>query len=170
MVMSSVSMATPVLLLYVYDKNNAVLEYLLSLGKDQGEIFRNYLKASILISGTLLVAESAINILVGLFIGIDSTLVFSVAILAPIMGLAIVSFVTIIMVAFSSLQKERVGSNQPLGIGVGVALTFPTYIVPFVLPEIAIFVELLIVAAIVVLSVATFLSASRLISREKLLP
>ena len=35
---------TPVILLYVYDKNNGVLEYLLSLGWNQSDIFKRYLK------------------------------------------------------------------------------------------------------------------------------
>src|SRR5579872_4893867 len=47
-VISAIVFATPVLLLYVYDKNNGVLEYFLSLGMDQGNIYKHYLKAALI--------------------------------------------------------------------------------------------------------------------------
>ena len=42
--------ATPVVLLFVYDKNNGVLEYLLSLGMTQRDIYMRYLKAALLLT------------------------------------------------------------------------------------------------------------------------
>ena len=48
----------PVILLYVYDKNNGVLEHLLSIGWDQNDIFKQYLKAALFLSSIVLVAES----------------------------------------------------------------------------------------------------------------
>ena len=43
---SAVLFALPVIMLYVYDKNNGVLEYLLSTGLDQLDVFKGYVKAS----------------------------------------------------------------------------------------------------------------------------
>ncbi len=48
-------LATPVLLLFVYDKNNGVLEYLLSLGMTQRDIYMRYLKAMLLLASVFLV-------------------------------------------------------------------------------------------------------------------
>src|SRR5215467_10772600 len=52
-VFATIAFITPVLLLYVYDKNNGVLEYFLSLGMDQGDIYRRYLKASLFLAAGL---------------------------------------------------------------------------------------------------------------------
>src|SRR5208283_5693539 len=43
-------LATPVVLLFVYDKNNGVLEYLLSLGMTQRDIYMRYIKAALLLA------------------------------------------------------------------------------------------------------------------------
>ena len=170
MVISALTFTTPVLLLYVYDKNNGVLEYFLSLGMDQGDVYRSYLKASLLLASTLLVFEIIGNVLVGLVAGVGHNLIAEIATLTPIIALSAVSFVTIIMMAFSSLQKERVGSNQPLGIAIGVFLVLPTYAMPFVLPASAVLGDLGVASIIAVLAIAAFILASRLIRREKLLP
>ncbi|HRR54917.1 MAG TPA: hypothetical protein P5290_06200, partial [Candidatus Methanomethylicus sp.] len=59
--MTAVLMATPVLLLFVYDKNNGVLEYMLSIGMTQSNLFRSYLQAALALAGIILVAEVAGN-------------------------------------------------------------------------------------------------------------
>jgi hypothetical protein len=74
------------------------------------------------------------------------------------------------MMSFSSLQKQRIGSNQPLGVAIGVFMVMPAYIIPLVLPSIAIQLDLTLAAIIGILFSLMYLSSSRLISREKLLP
>src|SRR5208282_2921654 len=44
-----ITILTPVVMLFVYDKNNGVLEYLLSLGMTQRDIYMRYLKAALLL-------------------------------------------------------------------------------------------------------------------------
>jgi hypothetical protein len=170
MVFSALAFTTPVLLLYVYDKNNGVLEYFLSLGMDQSDVYRSYLKASLLLASILLVFEIMGNALISLIAGVEQALVLEIAVLTPVIALSAVSFVTIVMMAFSSLQKERVGSNQPLGIAIGVFLVLPTYAIPFAFPSLAVYGDLAVAAIIIVLAMSVFLLASRLIKIEKLLP
>ncbi len=170
MVLSALAFTTPVLLLYVYDKNNGVLEYFLSLGMDQSDVYRGYLKAALLLASALVVFEVAVNLGISLALGGITFITLEVSALTPVMAIPDVAFAMIIMMAFSSLQKQRVGSNQPLGIAIGVLIVLPTYVLPLALPTYAIFIDLLVAGVIVVLSVVSFLLASRLISREKLLP
>ncbi|MHB1868111.1 MAG: hypothetical protein ACYCPP_04110, partial [Nitrososphaerales archaeon] len=85
-------------------------------------------------------------------------------------GFPAISFVTIAMMAFSSLQKQRVGSNQPLGMGFGVMLVLPTYFIPIVAPAFTIVGDLIIAVVVTISSLVLFLFASKLIRREKLLP
>lgn len=170
LVFAAISFTTPVLLLYVYDKNNGVLEYFLSIGMDQADVYRSYLKAALLLGGALLVFDVVANIVVGLIVKVDVALLAEVSILTPVIALPVISFITIIMMAFSSLQKQRVGSNQPLGIAIGVFLVMPSYIIPLVVPSIALPVDLAVAAIIVGLSLAMYFLASKLIRREKLLP
>jgi hypothetical protein len=74
------------------------------------------------------------------------------------------------MMSFSSLQKQRVGSNQPLGMAIGIFIVLPAYLGPLVAPSLGLEIDLLLAGLIVVLSFLMYLSSSRLISREKLLP
>jgi hypothetical protein len=74
------------------------------------------------------------------------------------------------MMSFSSLQKQRVGSNQPLGMAIGVFIVLPAYVIPLVAPSLAVTFDLLLAGLIVVLALLMYFSSSRLISREKLLP
>ena len=163
--------ATPVLLLYVYDKNNGVLEYFLSLGMNQGDIYRQYLKAALILASGL----------VGLEVvnqrrrGTDRRartrlLLLEVSGLVVALAIPAVSFGTLVMMSFSSLQKQRVGANQPLGMAIGVFMVLPAYILPLVFPSLAIAIDLLLAMVIAALSLVMYLSSSRLISREKLLP
>jgi len=103
-------------------------------------------------------------------LGTNSFVVFSVPALAVLIAIPAVSFTTIAMIAFSSLQKQRVGSNQPLGIGIGVFAVIPAYIAPLVVPAFATIIDLVLAGIVVVLSLGLYFLSSKLISREKLLP
>ena len=48
--LSALLFSLPVVMLFVYDKNNGVFEYLLSTGLDQLDIFKGYVKASLVTS------------------------------------------------------------------------------------------------------------------------
>jgi len=161
--------ATPVVLLFVYDKNNGVLEYLLSLGMSQRDIYRQYLKAALILAGAIGVLDVIVDIVSGIISGTGSVL-FQIPLLALILGLSVVSLVTVVMMSFSSLQKQRVGSNQPLGMSVGAFLVLPTYLIPFVVSSNAFLVDLLWAGIILAVSLVMFVASSRMISREKLLP
>ncbi|MDA4129696.1 MAG: hypothetical protein OK457_02890 [Thaumarchaeota archaeon] len=169
-VFASIAFSTPVLLLYVYDKNNGVLEYFLSLGMDQGDIYRRYLKAALILTGGLVSFEIVANVVAGIIQGANLSILLELSGLVVLIALPVVSLVTIIMIAFSSLQKQRIGSNQPLGIALGVVMVFPSYIGPLVIPSLAIPIDLAIVVSVSVLTIVMLLLSSRLISREKLLP
>ena len=111
--------ATPVTLLYVYDKNNGVLEYLLSLGWNQSDIFKQYLKAALFLALLLFIGEGAAILIAGAIAGLMAVFALDLLMLflTAFMGFSVVSLVTVAMMAFSTLQKQRVGANTPLGIG-----------------------------------------------------
>lgn len=169
--LGAIWLMTPVVLLYVYDKNNGVLEYFLSLGMTQGDVYKRYLKAVVILVVLFMLVVTAGNVAVGLILRGDMTLPLEVSGFATALSLSIVSFATMAMMAFSSLQKQRAGANQPLGLVLGALLVMPAYIAPWILPFIAVVVLDLIEAVVIAaLSIALFLLSSRLISREKLLP
>jgi hypothetical protein len=86
-------------------------------------------------------------------------------------SLAAVAFMVVAMMAFSSLQKTRAGSNQPLGMIVGWLVTIPGYVVPFIFSfEAAIYADLAIAAIIAVVVLIFLMSSEKLIRREKFLP
>ena len=61
---AAVTLTTSVILLYVYDKNNGVLEYFLSLGMNQGDIYKRYLKAGVILVSLLMIAVAVANVAV----------------------------------------------------------------------------------------------------------
>lgn len=168
--LGNILIATPVLLLFVYDKNNGVLEYLLSTGMNQFDLFKSYLMASLSLAGIMLCGELLGYAVLNLYLGIDITLLVFIIILTPVMSLSVVTFTTVIMMAFSSLQKQRVGANQPLGIGLGVIFIFPSILIPEIFPSFAITVVILNVIVIAAISSCIFILSGRLVRREKLLP
>jgi hypothetical protein len=168
--LSAVMFALPVVMLFVYDKNNGVLEYLLSTGLDQLDIFKGYVKAALVLATYLLFFAIILNTVVGILLGTSLTLLVTIAILAFTIGISEVFLVSVCMVAFSSLQKTPMGANQPLGIIVGVIPMFPALLLPIAFPTYAIIVDLSIAAITLLASLALLLSTSRLIRREKLLP
>jgi len=167
---SAVLFALPVIMLFVYDKNNGVLEYLLSTGLDQLDIFKGYVKASLVLATYLLVFAIILNTVVGIFLGTSLTLLATIATLTFAIGISEVFLVSVCMVAFSSLQRTPMGANQPLGVVVGVVPMFPALLLPLAFPTYALVVDLIIAAVTFVASIALLLSTSRLIRREKLLP
>ena len=168
--LSAVMFALPVIMLFVYDKNNGVLEYLLSTGLDQLDIFKGYIKAALVLATYLLFFGIILNTAVGILLSTNLTLLVTIAILAFTIGISEVLLVSVCMVAFSSLQKTPMGANQPLGIIVGVIPMFPALLLPLAFPTYAIVVDLTIAAITLLASLALLLSTSRLIRREKLLP
>lgn len=168
--LSAVLFALPVIMLFVYDKNNGVLEYLLSTGLDQTDIFKGYVKASLVLATYLLVFAIILNTVVGIMLGTSLILLATIAILTVAIGISEVFLVSVCMVAFSSLQRTPMGANQPLGIIVGIVPMFPALILPILFPTYAIIVDLTIAAVTLIASLALLLSTGRLILREKLLP
>jgi len=168
--MTAVLMATPVLLLFVYDKNNGVLEYMLSIGMTQSSLFRSYLQAALALAGIILAVEVAGNAALTLILGGSPALLPGISALTVMLGISAVAFTTVLMMAFSSLQKQRVGANQPMGIGLGVLLILPSFFVPALLPEMAMTMVFANAAVVIILGLVAFLLAGRLIKREKLLP
>ncbi len=146
--LSSLLFSLPVVMLFVFDKNNGVLEYLLSTGLDQLDIFKGYVKASLALATYLLVFAIILNTAVGIILGTNTSLMASMAVLTFLIGVSEVFLVTVCMVAFSSLQKTPMGANQPLGVVIGVIPMFPALILPLVFPTYAIVVDLLIAVVI----------------------
>jgi len=168
--LSAVLFALPVIMLYVYDKNNGVLEYLLSTGLDQLDVFKGYVKASLVLATYLLVFAVTLNTVVGVLLGTSLTLLATIAILTFAIGISEVFLTSVCMVAFSSLQRTPMGANQPLGVIIGIIPMFPTLFLPIIFPTYAIIVDLTIAAITLLASTALLLSIGRLIRREKLLP
>jgi hypothetical protein len=168
--LSAVLFSLPVVMLFVYDKNSGVLEYLLSTGLDQLDIFKGYLKASLLLAAYLLVFSTITNSAIGILLGTNLGLLASMGVLTFAIGISEVFLVTVCMMAFSSLQKTPMGANQPLGVVIGVIPMFPTLILPLIFPSSAIVIDILIAAVTLLVSLALLLSIGRLILREKLLP
>ncbi len=167
--LAAILFSTPVLLLFVYDKNNGVLEYMLSLGMSQRDIYRQYLKATLILAGSILAFAVVIDAAVG---ALEGTADFSLGVAGLVVAFALpaASLGAILMMSFSSLQKQRMGSNQPLGMAVGAGVVFPAYFLPLAIPSIAFEIDLLLATVIFGLSLLAFSLSSRWISREKLLP
>ena len=162
----------PVILLYVYDKNNGVLEHLLSIGWDQNDIFKQYLKAALLLALSVFVGESIVVLIAGVIAGSLAVFLLDVAmlLLTAFLGLSVVSFVMMAMMAFSSLQKQRTGGNAPLAMGLGSAFIFPTIYLVFLGFTLEFLVDLSIASLAAALSLTLLVLSRKLIRREKMLP
>ncbi len=168
--LSGLLFSLPVVMLFVYDKNNGVLEYLLSTGLDQLDIFKGYVKASLMLATYLLAFATILNTAIGFILGTSPSLLGSMAVLTFAIGISEVFLVTVCMVAFSSLQKTPMGANQPLGVVIGIIPMFPALLLPIVFPAYAIVIDFLIAVITLLVSLVLLLSIGRLILREKLLP
>jgi len=162
----------PVILLYVYDKNNGVLEYLLSLGWNQSDIFKQYLKSALFLSLILFIAESTAVLVAGAIAGSQAVFLLDLLVLflTAFLGFSVISLVTVSMMAFSSLQKQRVGANSPLALVIGVVFIIPTFYLSFLgfIPEFIVELSLSILAGAI--AAALLALSTRLIRREKMLP
>jgi len=162
----------PVILLYVYDKNNGVLEYLLSLGWNQSDIFKQYLKTALFLALSLFIAESVAVLTAGAISRSYAVFLLDLLMLGltAFLGFSVVSLVTVALMAFSSLQKQRVGANSPLAMVLGAVFIFPTFYLSFLgfIPELLVMLSICILGG--ALSAALLLLSSRLIRREKMLP
>ena len=164
---------TPVVLLFVYDKNNGVLEYLLSLGMTQRDIYMRYLKAALILILIFLVIFVPVTLAYGYVVYGASAVakILPIPLLAVPFSLVVVSFMVIAMMAFSSLQKTRAGSNQPLGLVIGWLVTAPGYVVALVFTfNVGIYADLAVAAIIALVVFAFLISSEKLIRREKFLP
>ncbi len=168
--LSAMLFSLPVVMLFVYDKNNGVLEYLLSTGLDQFEIFKGYVKASLYLATYLLVFSNIFNTAIGFYLGTGLGLLAVMAVLTSAIGISEVFLVTISMMAFSSFQRTPMGANQPLGVIVGIVPMFPALILPLMFPTYALVIDISITVVTLLVSLTLLLSASRLVLREKLLP
>jgi hypothetical protein len=168
--LTALIIATPVVILFVYDRNNGVFEYLLSTGSDQLDIYKAYLKAALFLAAGILAFTAILNAAIGVYLGGDPATVATIATLTFIIGLSSVSLMVVAMMAFSSLQKSQVGANQPLGVIVGILPVMPALVLPMLNPSLATILDGAIAAIIGLISLALLLSAGKLISREKMLP
>jgi len=168
--MSALIFSTPVVMLFVFDKNTGVLEYLLSTGLDQLDVFKGYMKASLSLASILLAFSVAFNTAIGIYLGTSLDLLASKGVLTFAMGISGVLLATIAMMAFSSLQKTQMGANQPLGPMIGMIPILPALMIPLVFPSYAMVIIISIAAITSLVSFALLLFSSHLIPREKLLP
>jgi hypothetical protein len=145
------------------------LEYLLSLGWNQSDIFKRYLKTALFLALTLFIAEFAANVVTSVFAGTTPLALVLLALTAAL-GFSAVSLATVAMMAFSSLQKQRVGANSPLALVIGVAVIIPTFYISFLPFSVAFLVDLSIAVVAGGLSIVLLILSSRLIRREKMLP
>jgi hypothetical protein len=162
----------PVILLYVYDKNNGVLEHLLSIGWNQNDIFKQYLRAALFLALTVFVAESVVVLIACAIAGSLAIFLLDVLmlLLTAFLGLSTVSFTVMAMMAFSSLQKQRTGGNAPLAMGLGAAFILPTFYLVFLGFTLEFLIVLSIAGLAGGLSLTLLVLSSRLIRREKMLP
>jgi hypothetical protein len=138
---------------------------------NQEDIYKRYLKAGVILVLLLIAGVAVANVAVGLVLRGDVRVPLVATGVAAALALSIVSFDTMAMMTFSSLQKQRAGANQPLGLTLGGLLVLPAYLTPFIfLGIVAVAVDLAEAVVIAALSIALLLLSSRLISREKLLP
>jgi len=168
--MSVLIFSTPVVMLFVFDKNTGVLEYLLSTGLDQLDVYTGYVKASLSLASILLAFSNVFNTAIGLYLGNSLGLLANKVVLTFAMGISGVLLATVSMMAFSSLQKTQMGANQPLGTVIGIIPILPALMIPFFFPSYAMVIVISIAAVTSLVSLALLLLSSRLIPREKLLP
>jgi hypothetical protein len=112
--MSVLIFSTPVVMLFVFDKNTGVLEYLLSTGLDQLDLFKGYVKASLSLASILLAFSVVLNTAIGIYLGTSLGFLASMVVLTFAMGISAVLLATVSMMAFSSLQKTQMGAKRAL--------------------------------------------------------
>jgi hypothetical protein len=168
--LSALIFSMPVMMLFVFDKNTGVLEYLLSTGLNQFDIYKGYVKASLSLAIILLAFSNVLNTAIGMYIGTSLDFLATIVVLTFTVGLSGVLLGSVSMMAFSSFQKTQLGANQPLGIAIGMVPVLPALMVPFIFPSYALVIIISIAVVTLMFSLGLLLLSSRLIPREKLLP
>jgi len=168
--MSALMFSMPVMMLFVFDKNTGVLEYLLSTGLNQFDVYKGYVKASLSLASILLVFSNVLNTAIGIYLGTSLDFLATVVVLTFAVGLSGVLLGAVSMMAFSSFQKTQLGANQPLGIAIGMVPVLPALMVPFIFPSYALVIIISIAIMTLLFSLGLLLLSGRLIPREKLLP
>ncbi len=162
--------ATPVSLLFVHDKENGTLEYLLSMGFDQRDVFRAYLAAALILGLPPIVVGGVASGIVALVLGRGLDVVATLIVCSLALGAAVVALVTVLMSAFSALQRQPMGMNQPLGIAIGAFVLVGALMAPLAAGSLAVVFELIISAIVAAVSLSLLAMTPRLIRREKMLP
>jgi hypothetical protein len=171
MATGALTLTVPVILLFVHDRNNGVLERFLSIGMNPADIYKRYLKASLLLTLTYLPFATAAYVAVGLATNASIPVIVGASVLTVVLAISVTTLVCISMMSFSALQKERVGASQPVGIGIGGLVMLPYYVIPLSRPaQDAVQIGLVLGVSIGIASIAMLVLSSRLINREKLLP
>ncbi len=165
--LAGLMITTPVYLLFVNDKNAGVLEYLLAVGMDQRDVFMGYLKAALMLSLLAMVPPVLVNFVLS---PAGPVLALEIGALALVTGLADVALVTVLMTGFSSMQRRPTGMNSPLGIGVGIIVIFPEFILISALGVSIIWLNAGLAIAVLGAALLLLLSLGRWIRREKFLP
>lgn len=158
---------TPIYLLFVADKNTGLLEYLLAVGMGQRDVFIGYLKASFLLALAGMAPMLLLNLALsanGLW---DAALATGLSLLT---GLSDVALVTVLMTAFSSMQRRPTGMNSPVGISIGVLAVLPEFFLVALLRTEVVWLDLAFGLAILAVSAFLLASIDRFIVREKMLP
>jgi hypothetical protein len=168
--MSALMFSMPVMMLFVFDKNTGVLEYLLSTGLSQFDVYKGYVKASLSLASILLVFSNVLNTAIGIYLGTSLDFLGTVVVLTFAVGLSGVLLGAVSMMAFSSFQKTQLGANQPLGIAIGMVPVLPALMIPFIFPSYALVIIISIAVVTLLISLGLLLLSGRLIPREKLLP
>lgn len=158
---------TPIYLLFVADKNTGLLEYLLAVGMGQRDVFWGYMKASFLLSMVGMVPMMALNVVLASN-GLGNAAIASG--LSLLTGFSDVALVTVLMTAFSSMQKRPSGMNSPVGISIGILLMLPEVLLISLLGKEIVWLDLAFGVGIFVVAAFLLASINRLIVREKLLP
>jgi hypothetical protein len=168
--LSALMFSMPVMMLFVFDKNTGVLEYLLSTGFSQFDVYAGYVKASSSLAIILLTFSNVLNTAIGIYMGTDLGLLATIVVLTFAVGLSGVLLGAVSMMAFSSFQKTQLGANQPLGIAIGMVPVLPALFVAFIFPSYALVIIISIAIVTLLISLGLLLFSGRLIPREKLLP
>lgn len=158
---------TPVYLLFVNDKSVGVLEYLLAVGMDQRDIFWGYLKAALLLSLVVMIPMVGLNALLARG---GPAVSAAAGGLALVTGTSDVALVTVLMTAYSSLQRRPTGMNSPVGITIGILLVIPEFFLIALVGAAILWVDTAAALGILATSLVLLLSLDRLVKREKLLP
>jgi len=157
----------PIYLLFVADKNTGLLEYLLAVGMGQRDVFWGYMKAALGLALVGMGPMILLNLVLARAGFANAAIETGLGLLT---GFSDVALVTVLMTAFSSMQRKPTGMNSPVGITIGIFLVLPElFLVALLGPEI-VWLDLALGIAIFVCAAFLLTSIDRLIVREKLLP